>query len=74
MKYSCSKLVSCHLPLQLFREIERIGDEELLSRSQVLRDCVLFYLANREASTGDIRSTRKKMLAGDVWGKLFGQQ
>jgi metal-responsive CopG/Arc/MetJ family transcriptional regulator len=72
MRYKCQKLVATHLPLELANELERIGDEELLSRSQILRDCVVYYLSNR-VDNESVRSTRKRMLQGDVWGKLFGK-
>lgn len=75
MKYRCRKLIACHVPTELANAIDDIADSELLSRSQVVRDALIFYAASRaKPETESIRSTRQRMLQGDVWGKLFNQQ
>lgn len=72
MKYKCTKLVGTHLPLELFNEIERIADGELLSRSQVIRDAIWSYIVSRqEPDAVDIRSTRKLVLQNGLWDTMF---
>lgn len=72
MKYKCTKLVGTHLPLELFNEIERIADGELLSRSQVIRDAIWSYVcARQEPDTVDIRATRQKLVQNGLWDRMF---
>ncbi len=74
MRYSCTKLISAHLPIELYQAVNDLADTELLSRSQIVRDALLVYLSNRQATEPvNIRATRDKLLDG-VWGKLFSSK
>jgi hypothetical protein len=45
MRYSCKRVIATHVPEQLLEALDREADRQYLSRSQLIRDCISFYLS-----------------------------